>query len=213
MPHCTLARVCGSGHQGMIRPTFSPGSKMLRALVWDPIQTGYMLVISFIGHSASWSSPGEDKAGVAEISFERGALDGYLACSSFVCSGSRSASAPGSARSDLTCGATKPKSAHEAAEPGFRRIIPKSCFVGHGVFSICHRCGPTIDTGIMYYGCGRKGRKCTAACQELSFHHFQGFCDHSDDAHSFPGFVSRSWSDHARQPQQEIPGADQGVTG
>ena len=78
LPHCTLARVCGSGQQGMIRPTFSPRSKMLRALVWDPIQTGYMLVISCIGHSASWASPGEDKAGVAEISFERGDLDGYL---------------------------------------------------------------------------------------------------------------------------------------
>jgi hypothetical protein len=93
----------------------------------------------------------------------------------------------------------------------------KSCFVGHGVFSGCQRCKSTIEAGIMYYGCHEEQNGWTAACQELSFHHFLGSCvtlgcDSANDEDPFPGYISRTWAEQTVNPQQKSPGSDLGIT-
>ena len=106
--------------------------------------------------------------------------------------------------------------------------LPHKCFVGHGVFSECRKCGSTIEAGIMYYGCRPDGvaddgsfenHGWAAACQEVSFHHFKGSCEPEisdvedlQQASTFPGYISRSWAKLAVNPQQALPGSDRGVT-
>jgi len=214
LPHCTIARVI-CPLQSPIRPTVASEARKLKVLVRPVMQSEDMVVTSCIDHHDSWwyalsVSVGEACRGnsVADILLEPGSFDP----DHYYRMRPQSTFTDEDLVSESESGVEEP-----TLDLAIEWFAPQNCFVGHGVFSECQRCKSTIEAGIMYYGCHKEKHAWTAACQELSFHHFANGCvSPESDAEAgecqFPGFISRTWARQAIHPQQEVPGSDKGVT-
>jgi hypothetical protein len=199
----TLARMVGQ-EPNKFTPTTTLESDQFKVVARDPHHSGYMLVTSCLDQKKSWSFDAVNGI-MFDILLERGSTSPYDDGCPELLRGPMG----GDSDSEEEPGAPEPG--------GVDTNQIKSSFVGYGIFSECQRCKSTIEAGIMHYGCRREPRGWSAACQELTFHHFLGSCmtldPNSEDCEDlFDHYISKTWAEQAVNPQQKIPGSDNGVS-